>query len=60
MRSYFRISNVTTNEEVSRKFLSALESVWGLAVLAVEAFVTQLQIVKPGGLLQIIPQSEGS
>lgn len=35
MRQCFGISNVTTNEEVSRKFLSIQESVWDLFILAI-------------------------
>lgn len=46
MRNYFGISDVTTNEEVSRKFLSFQESVWGMLILAIKAFMRQLQNTK--------------
>lgn len=60
MRNYFGISDVTTHEEVSRKFLRVLESVWGLAVLGLEAFLTQLQSTKDWWVTADRPQSGGS
>lgn len=59
MRNYFGISDVTTNKEMSRKFLGVLESVWGLAVLAVEAFMAHLHSTKDWWVTPDHPPARG-
>lgn len=46
MRNYFGIFNVTTSEEVPRKFLSVLESLGPGCFGLLEAFMTQLHNTK--------------
>lgn len=46
MRNYFGIFNVTTNEEVPRKFLSILECLGPDCFGLLEVFMTQLHNTK--------------